>query len=67
MKLENNSSPDLTHLVDVVDGDTLPGLCEKIWKDNSYYIKVAEHNNLNKFRQLTGGEQLTFPPIIQPN
>ena len=60
-------SPDVTHLVNVVEGDTLPQLCDKTWEDSSYYIKVAEYNKLNKFRQLMGGQQLVFPPIIQPN
>ena len=64
---DKKNSPDLTHLVDVVEGDTLPQLCDKTWEDSSYYIKVAEFNKLNKFRQLTGGQQLVFPPIIQPN
>ncbi len=63
----NKKSPDVTHLVDVVEGDTLPQLCQKTWEDSSYYIKVAEFNKLNKFRQLRGGQSLVFPPIIQPN
>jgi hypothetical protein len=62
----NSESPDITHLVDVVEGNTLPQLCQKIWNDDSYYIQVAQYNTLNKFRNLEGGKRLIFPPIIQP-
>ncbi|NHN24930.1 hypothetical protein FIA58_004495 [Flavobacterium jejuense] len=65
-QLKGNESPDITHLVSVVEGNTLPQLCQKTWNDNSYYIQVAQYNNLNKFRNLKGGQKLIFPPIIQP-
>jgi hypothetical protein len=64
-KTDQDESPDITHLITVVDGDTLPGLCEKVWNDNSYYIQVAQYNGLNKFRNLQGVAELLFPPIIQ--
>ncbi|WGH75703.1 hypothetical protein P8625_00645 [Tenacibaculum tangerinum] len=65
-KLESKSSPDMTHLVEVVEGDSLPQLCNRIWNSPDYYIQVAAYNKLNKFRQLTGGQQLIFPPIEKP-
>ena len=34
---------------------------------SSMYIQVAKFNNLNKFRNLSGGSQLIFPPIIPGN
>lgn len=58
-------SPDVTHLVDVEDGNSLPQLCDKVWNDQSYYVQLAKFNGLNKFRHLKGGKQLIFPPIIQ--
>lgn len=64
-KEDGDESPDVTHLVPVVEGDTLPGLCKKVWNDNSYYIQVAQYNGLIKFRNLKGGDNLIFPPIIQ--
>ncbi|MFT3795828.1 hypothetical protein [Flavobacterium sp.] len=64
-ELDASESPDISHLVTVTEGHTLPQLCQKIWKDDSYYIHVARFNNLNKFRNLKGGEKLIFPPIIQ--
>lgn len=63
-KEDKKESPDVTHLVNVVEGDTLPGLCQKIWSDNSFFVQVAEYNGLNKFRNLKGVKNLLFPPII---
>lgn len=64
-KKDNPQSPDLSHRLTVVEGDNLPKLSYQIWNDENYYIQVAKHNKLNKFRKLTGGQQLVFPPIIQ--
>ncbi len=65
-KIDNQSSPDITHMVDVVEGVSLPQMCDKIWKDESMYVQVARFNDLNKFRNLSGIQKLVFPPIIQP-
>ena len=65
-KKDNKTSPDITHRVEVVEGESLPQLCNKIWDTPYYYIRVAEFNDLNKFRRLKGGAQLLFPPIIKP-
>lgn len=65
-ELETKKSPDITHLISVVEGNTLPQLCEQTWNNDSYYIQVTQYNQLNKFRNLKGGQKLIFPPIIQP-
>ena len=65
-KKDAPNSPDLSHIVEVVEGDTLPQLSMRIWNNQNYYIQVAKFNGLNKFRNLKGGSQLIFPPIIQP-
>jgi hypothetical protein len=65
-KLDKPTSPDITHLVTVQQGMTLPQLCEQVWNDDSYYIHVARYNGLNKFRNMAGIQTLLFPPIIQP-
>lgn len=65
-KEDNESSPDITHMVEVVEGESLPQLSEKVWNSPFYYVQVAKYNDLNKFRSLKGGEQLLFPPIIKP-
>ncbi|WP_039918559.1 CIS tube protein [Cellvibrio mixtus] len=57
-------SPDLTHLVEVKAGDTLPLLCHRIYKDSSYYLAVAEFNHLRNFRELVPGQFLRFPPLV---
>jgi len=65
-KLDDQKSPDITHLVTVIEGMTLPQLCFQTWNDDSYYVQVAKFNDLNKFRNLKGKKSLVFPPIIQP-
>ena len=62
-KEANQSSPDLTHLVQVKAGDTLPLLCYSIYKDCSYYLEVARINQLTNFRDLRPGQTLSFPPL----
>jgi LysM repeat protein len=57
------SSPDVSHLVTVVSGDTLPALSHRIYGSSLYYMQVAKHNNLTNFRRLTPGTQLVFPPL----
>jgi len=57
------SSPDLTHVVEVKEGDTLPLLCYRVYKDCSYYPQVAKANNLTDFRHLKPGTKLSFPPL----
>lgn len=56
-------SPDLTHLVIIKQGDTLPLLCKKAYGDASYYLEVAKHNKLVNFRNLVPGTELYLPPI----
>lgn len=59
----NKSSPDLSHLIEVRAGDTLPMLCYRVYKDSSYYLEIAEINNLSNFRELKPGSKLHFPPL----
>lgn len=60
---ENKSSPDLTHIRKVKQGDTLPLMCYSIYGDPKYYLQVAEVNGLSNFRQLKPGTELFFPPL----
>lgn len=64
--LDAPQSPDLTHLVTVVSGVTLPQLCQQVWNDQKYYVQVAKFNKLNKLRNMEGVDKLVFPPIVQP-
>lgn len=59
----NKSSPDLTHIVDVKAGDSLPLLCFRIYKNSAYYLEVAKKNGITNFRNLKPGTRLHFPPL----
>lgn len=61
---EGKNSADLTHLREVKAGISLTQMCFEIYGDSKYYLKVARHNEINDFRQLKPGDQLSFPPII---
>ncbi len=57
------SSPDLTHVRTVIEGDTLPLMTYKIYGNSKYYLEVAKANNLLNFRNLIPGQKIIFPPI----
>ncbi len=59
----NRSSPDLSHLIEVKAGDTLPLLCYRVYKDSSYYLEVAKVNDMTNFRDIKPGRKLHFPPL----
>lgn len=60
---ENRSSPDLTHLREVREGDTLPLLTYRVYGDAGLYLEVARVNKLVNFRRLAAGRRLTLPPL----
>lgn len=62
-KEEERTSPDLTHYIEIKEGDTLPALCHKIYGNPAYYFEVAKINNLKNFRKIEPGIKLLFPPI----
>ncbi|MAW95185.1 MULTISPECIES: LysM peptidoglycan-binding domain-containing protein [unclassified Leeuwenhoekiella] len=62
---ENSSSPDLTHMRTVADGDTLPLMTYRIYGDSKYYLEVARVNGITNFRKLKTGQQLFFPPLAK--
>ncbi|WP_343605901.1 LysM peptidoglycan-binding domain-containing protein [Fluviicola sp.] len=61
------SSPDLTHIRIVEEGDTLPLMTKRIYGDSKYYLEVARVNKLTTFRKLKAGQRLFFPPIQKPD
>ncbi|NQU87674.1 MAG: LysM peptidoglycan-binding domain-containing protein [Mariniphaga sp.] len=61
--MENRSSPDLTHVRTVLEGDTLPLMAFRIYGDPKYYLQVAKANKIINFRRLKAGQQIYFPPI----
>lgn len=60
---ENRNSPDLTHVRTVMEGETLPGMCHRIYKNSKLYLQVAKVNGLSNYRKLEVGTKLFFPPI----
>jgi len=63
--IQQDQSADLTHVRLVHAGDTLPGLCGEIYGDPRRYLDVAAVNLLDRFRRLTPGTRLVFPPIAK--
>lgn len=61
--IENNSSPDLTHVRTVLEGDTLPLMTFRIYGDSKYYLEVAKINKITNFRNLRVGQKIFFPPL----
>lgn len=61
--LKDNQSPDLTHMITVRAGDTLPMLCQRVYGDKQMHHEVARVNNLISFRYIEPGTELIFPPI----
>jgi hypothetical protein len=61
--IEKNSSPDLTHVRIVKEGDTLPLMTFRIYGDSKYYGEVAKVNKIPNFRKLKAGQKIIFPPI----
>jgi hypothetical protein len=62
-KAIKKNSPDMTHIVTVVAGDTLPALCYRIYGNSGYYARVAHFNRLLSFRDVAPGTELLFPPL----
>ena len=60
---EGKSSPDLTHVRDVKESDTLPLMVNTIYGDPNLYLEVARVNGLTNFRRVAVGTRLIFPPV----
>lgn len=60
---ESKSSPDLTHIYTVKEGDNLPNLCNKIYNDPTFYLELAKVNNIANFRNLKAGDKIILPPL----
>lgn len=61
----NRQSPDVSHLVTVQAGETLPLLCFRIYGDSAPYPQVARANDLTDFRRIPAGRELLFPPLAE--
>ena len=63
LEKQKKSSPDLTHQITVLAGDTLPSMTQRIYGDARYYKQVARYNRLTNIRTLQPGTQINFPPL----
>ena len=63
MRKENKTSPDLTHSRIVKSGDTLPLLSREVYGSTAHYLRVAQFNRLDGFRNLSPGQEILFPPL----
>ena len=63
MARDKMTSPDLTHGRVVRSGDTLPLLTKAVYGTSAHYLRVAEINQLDNFRDLTPGQEIFFPPL----
>lgn len=59
------SSPDLTQIRTIRQGDRLDLLCTRHYRDHRYHIAVAEANGLTSFRFLEEGANLVLPPLTK--
>lgn len=57
------SSPDVTKTYIVKAGDTIYNLADKFYEDESFYLQIAEANDLKNYRRLTPGMTLILPPV----
>lgn len=59
----SKQSPDMSRLITVKEGETLPYLCYRIYGDSLLVREVARFNDLDSFRNIPAGTQLLFPPL----
>ncbi|HEU4718961.1 MAG TPA: LysM domain-containing protein, partial [Bacteroidia bacterium] len=56
-------SPDITKLHLVTAGDTIYNIARNEYGSESYYLQIAEANDLKNYRRLVPGTQLILPPV----
>jgi LysM repeat protein len=61
----DRSSPNMSKVVEVRQGDTLALLSARVYGTPAYYLDVARANNLSDVRgPLKAGSTLVFPPLV---
>ena len=61
----NAQSPDLSHVILLKAGESIPYWCHIIYGDASYCTDIARYNGLSNFRNVKPGNRLLFPPIVR--
>lgn len=57
------SSPDVTKEYVVLAGDTIYNIADRFYESESFYLQIAEANDLKNYRRLTPGMKLILPPV----
>lgn len=60
---EKVRSSDISKVVQVQDGDTLPLIAYREYGDSKFYRELARVNNLTNIRKLVPGQELLLPPV----
>lgn len=63
--LSRLQSPDLTKIHVVKSGDTLYNIAKGEYGSESFYIQIAQTNDLKNYRKLVPGQRLILPPIAK--
>ncbi len=63
-KAADKQSPDMTHLINIVEGVNLPQISQQIYGSANYVVSIAKFNGLDKFRNLAPGKVVTVPPLV---
>ena len=64
-KEKGAKSPDLSRIITLKAGESIPLWCKEIYGDASYCVDVARHNSLQSFRNIKPGTAVMFPPLIR--
>ncbi len=59
----SHRSPDITRMPVIKDKSNLVGISLDYYDDKSYYISIAEYNNMVSLRDLKSGSQIILPPL----
>jgi hypothetical protein len=60
---QDRQSPDVSHSIEIEDGENLIQLCERVYGDSKYYLQIAKINGLTSIRNIPTGTRLYFPPL----
>ena len=63
VRLMDQQSPDLSHIREVEEGQSLPLLSHSEYDDPYHYLQLAKVNRIKHFRRLKAGQELRFPPL----
>jgi nucleoid-associated protein YgaU len=60
-------SPDVTKIHTVKAGDTIYNISTQEYDSESFYLQIAQANDLKNYRKLVPGQKLILPAVKKPN